>query len=402
MKNPTSTFDPAPITERHVQALWYDAKLRPDLLRTTDGAPVRVVESGLWNLESGPDFRGAALDVGPAGERRRGDVEIHVRPADWTAHGHAGNPDYAHVIAHVTWYAGPPPETLPPGCLSICLGDFLRTRTDFTPDDIDLGAYPYAHLPATRRPCEDLFARRPDDLAALLRAAGRRRLEAKARRLRALALRRGSAPEQIFYEEMMAAFGYKHNAAPFRALAQRIPWRDLPASASAAEAVLACAAELDVAPRTPWHVAHVRPSNRPAARMAVAAALFAGTRETLLPQLFACGLETPSGQRTALRLLRAATGNRLGVARAAALLTNVVTPFARAEGHLAQIPDWLCPEDLCAPMRLTAFRLLGRDHNPALYAGNGLLAQGLLQIHNEVCLAVHPDCSRCPLVAHGG
>ena len=44
-----------------------------------------------------------------------------------------------------------------------------------------------------------------------------------------------------------------------------------------------------------------------------------------------------------------------------------------------------------------AFRLFGRDHNPALYAGNGLLVQGLIQIYRECCLAAHPDCSNCPL-----
>ena len=54
---------------------------------------------------------------------------------------------------------------------------------------------------------------------------------------------------------------------------------------------------------------------------------------------------------------------------------------------------------------MTAFRLLGRDHNPALYAGNGLLTQGLIHIHRTICLNVHPDCSDCMLVhahaAHG-
>ncbi len=396
MKTTTSFFsDQAPLTERHVQAIWYDATLRPDLLRTTDGASVRVVEPGLWNLEAGPDFHAAVLERIDTGERWRGDVEIHLRPADWTVHGHAQDPAYAHVVAHVTWHAGPPPATLPPHCLSICLGDALRTRTDFSPDDIDLAAYPFAHIPATRRPCEIAFAHQPDALVDLLRTAGARRLEAKARRFRALFLRRGDDHAQLFYEEFMAAFGYKYNAAPFRALARRIPWHELPETPDAAQSVLICAAALDIAPQTPWHTANVRPANSPARRLAVAARLFAGTSATLLTDLLACGLGTRDGQRTALRLLRDRTDNRLGAHRAATLLTNVVTPFARAEDHLARIPDWLCPEDLCAPMRIMAFRLLGRDHNPALYAGNGLLMQGLLQIHNEVCLAVHPDCAAC-------
>ena len=42
--------------------------------------------------------------------------------------------------------------------------------------------------------------------------------------------------------------------------------------------------------------------------------------------------------------------------------------------------------------------MLGRDHNPVLYSGNGLLVQGLIHIHREFCLAAHPDCANCALV----
>ena len=52
------------ISERHVQAIWYDGALRPEGLRTADGAPVRVVDPGRWNLEAGPDFRDAVLEIG--------------------------------------------------------------------------------------------------------------------------------------------------------------------------------------------------------------------------------------------------------------------------------------------------------------------------------------------------
>ena len=387
-----------PVSERHVQALWYDGALRPAGLRTTAGAELHVVDPGAWNLEAGPDFRDAVLEVGRLGTRLRGDVEVHLHPGDWLAHRHGTDPAYAHVVAHVTWYPGPACADLPSGCVSVCLGDFLRTRGDFSPDEIDLGTYPYAHLPATPRPCAARFARDPDLLLRVLAAAGTRRLEGKARRLKALFVRKGDRA-QTFYEEMMAAFGYRRNADPFRALAERIPWRDLPRGPAAAEAVLRCAAELDPAVRPRWRTANVRPGNAPARRIGSAAALFAGALPELLLRLGACDLAAKAGQRAALAVLRSAGG--LGPGRAAAMLANVVTPFALAESRLAAVPDWLCPEDLSAPVRLTAFRLLGRDHNPALYAGNGLLVQGLIQVHREFCLAAHPDCSACALAASG-
>ena len=390
-----TAVDHPPVSERHVQALWYDGALRPEELHTVDGMPIRVVDPGVWNLEAGPDFRDAVIEVGSSRQRIRGDVEIHLRPADWTAHGHAADSAYGCVVLHVTWFSGPVPAGLPAGCVSVCLGDFLRTRTDFSPDEIDLDAYPYAKLPTTERPCAAIFARRPDACLDLLRVLGARRLEGKARRLKALFVRKGDHA-QTFYEEMMAAFGYKHNAAPFRALAARIPWRDLPETKDLAETVLACAAEMDIARRVPWRTANVRPANSPARRIGDAAALFAGALPELLLRLNEFDLASRDGQKAAQRLLR--TEGRVGADRAAAMLANVVTPFALAEGRLSRVPEWLCPEGICAPMRLTAFRLLGRDHNPALYSGNGLLLQGLIQVHREFCLAVHPDCSTCALV----
>ena len=384
-----------PVSERHVQALWYDGTLRPEGLRTMGGASFKVIDPGAWNLESGPDFRAAVVEVG--GRRLRGDVEVHLRVGDWEAHGHTRDAAYAGVVVHVVWFNGGTAR-VPPGCVTVCLGDFLRTRADFSPDEIDLAAYPYARLPATPRPCESLFARSPDLLVDVLRAAGRRRLDGKARRLVARFVRKGDRA-QVFYEEMMAAFGYKHNAQTFRALAERLPWRDLPRDRAAAEATLACVAEMEIVRLFPWHTANVRPANAPAHRLAAAAALFAGTFPELLLRLAACDLASREGQKEARAIL--CESGLVGAPRAAAMLANVVTPFAYAENRLSEVPEWLCPEEISAPMRLTAWRLLGRDHNPALYAGNGLLLQGLLQIHREFCLGAHPDCDDCALVGGG-
>ena len=99
-------------------------------------------------------------------------------------------------------------------------------------------------------------------------------------------------------------------------------------------------------------------------------------------------------------MVAAMCGDRfIGRGRAAAILANVVLPFALAEERTADCPDWLPPEDISKPVRLTALRLFGRDHNPAaLYSSNGLLIQGLIQIHHECCLPSHPDCRDCSLL----
>ena len=356
-----------PISERHVQAIWYDSALRPKHLQTVCGEDITVVDPGVWNLESGPDFRHAVLDVGHGGRRIEGDVEVHLRPSDWTSHGHCGNTSYGNVAVHVTWYRGTLPDSLPSGCLSVCIGDFLRERNDFSPHEIDVCAYPYAKLPESSRPCERFFGQDPDFGLEVLRAAGRRRLEIKAHRLAARIMRSGD-PEQVFYEELFNAFGYAKNMVPFRTLAERLPLRELPSTEAAAYTALNCVAELDVAAKCPWRRANVRPGNSPEVPMADAAAIFAGGKP-----------------------------RHIGAGFFAAILANVIVPFALARGSLKEPPSWLPPEGLNSVTRLAAFRLFGRDHNPAMYSGNGVLLQGLIQIHRDYCMSAHPGCDACRL-----
>jgi len=381
-----------PITERHVQAIWYDAALRPRSLVTRRGSPVTVISPGEWNLGPGPDFNRAVLEIGKERRRVTGDVEIHLTPQDWDFHRHGTDPNYRNVIAHVTWGCGPVPDTLPPGAVSIWIGRFMTANTMFSPEQIDLMAYPYARLPEGRRPCEERLANDPDAARELFAEAGRHRLRMKARRLSGRLCTMPGQRRQVFYEEVMIALGYRRNQAQFRHVAERIPVCELPRDAAAARTAMLTAGGFEV-----WDRTGFRPNNAPELRLARAAAVFTETATLDL-----CDADDFSG-KSCRRMLDVMCGERLmGRGRAAAILANVIVPFALAEERVSEIPDWLPPEDISMPVRLTAFRLLGRDHNPAAhYATNDLMVQGLLQIHRDYCLQVHPDCAGCGLVRGG-
>ena len=215
------------------------------------------------------------------------------------------------------------------------------------------------------------------------------------RRLKAVFVRTQDRA-QAFYAETLAALGYKQNAEPFRRLAEMLPWRELPESQEAAIASLSCVAEMAVPNVAAWRWSNVRPANSLKRRIAAAASLFSGTCPSLLERLDACDLTVRAGQRAACDVLCAS--GLLGARRAAAILANVIVPFALAEGRIGSVPTDLPPEETNATVRLTAFRLLGRDHNPALYSGNGILLQGLIQLHRDFCLSAHPDCASCELL----
>ena len=378
----------SPLTERHVQAIWYDAALRPTNLVTRRGSAVTVVSPGEWNLEAGPDFKNAVLEIGPDRRRVVGDVEVHLCPADWDFHKHGADPNYRNVIAHVTWGCGPVPGSLPPGAVSIWLGRFVAADQSFSPDQIDLLAYPYARLPLGSRPCEQRIGHDPDLARQILSEAGRHRLEMKARRIGGRLCEAQGRRGQVFYEEVMTALGYKRNQVQFRRVAERVPIAELPSGASAARTAMLTAGTFEE-----WDRSGYRPSNTPERRLESAAAIFTATPVMQLMD------EARFAEGDCRAMVTAMCGERyMGRGRAAAILANVVVPFARAEERVSEVPDWLPPEDISEPVRLTAFRLFGRDHNPAaFYSTNGLLIQGLLQIHRDYCLQMHPDCESCKL-----
>lgn len=377
------------LTERHVQAMWYDREMRPESLVTRSGVAVRVVDPGTWNLEAGPDFRNAVLELGAERYRVRGDVEVHLNPADWSHHGHGADPAYRNVVAHVTWGCGPEPASLPPGAVSIWLGRFMTAKVGFSPEQIDLSAYPFARLPSGTRPCEVRLKDDPDLAAEVMATAGAHRLRMKARRLEQILAWNGTSREQVFYEEMMTALGYHRNARGFRWIATTVPYETVCRDpGNAAAAMLAAAGFVD------WHRAGLRPFNTPESRLGAAAVLFTERRGMRFSE---ASDFSDKGCRAIVEEL--AQGRLMGRGRAAAVLANVILPMALAEGRVRDVPDWLPPEDLSEPVRLTAFRLFGRDHHPlARYADNDVLVQGLIQIHRDYCLQVHPDCDGCRLV----
>jgi hypothetical protein len=88
------------LTEKFLHHIWDQRHLAPDLL-TVSGKPVRVVYQGQYNTGNGPDFRNVVLEL--AGETLRGDVEIHQKTYDWSAHGHQEDPAYNGTILHVVF-----------------------------------------------------------------------------------------------------------------------------------------------------------------------------------------------------------------------------------------------------------------------------------------------------------
>ena len=203
--------------EKLLQSIWQQQRLRRDQLKTADGQAVRVLHPGFISVEGGPDFRGAVLKFGD-GPAVSGDVEIDVQSGGWHAHGHHQNPHFKSVILHVVWdEAKPNPDV--PAVLA------LKTMLDAPIADLADALENEAGLPDSQRGkcCAPLQELSEAQLVELLHAAARVRFHGRVAAIRARAQNAGW--EQVLWENLFRALGYKHNVWPMQNLAEtRAAW----------------------------------------------------------------------------------------------------------------------------------------------------------------------------------
>ena len=99
-------YGPFSFAEKLLQKIWLRGDFDGTLVTATDGRRLHVGHPGKWNLLGGPDFRGARIRLGD-GPELTGDIELHLRAADWVAHRHASDRAYDGVVLHVVLF---PPE----------------------------------------------------------------------------------------------------------------------------------------------------------------------------------------------------------------------------------------------------------------------------------------------------
>lgn len=397
-----------PYRERHIQCLWANPRLRPTDLKTSLGEDVSIEHPGDWNLEAGPDFPHAVLLVGKEQRRISGDLEIHIHPSGWKQHGHAHDPRYANVRFHVVYFLG----LEIPGLIQIPLQDKLAADPRFSFENIDITAYPYS-IPSGDFP---LLGMHPDRKTDWLESAGEERLRLKAERF-AFAMQ-SKDPDQLLWEELLAALGYKNNKAPFRQLATLLPLARLRLLAqtpnSAYALLLGLSGLLPSNPdpawdgetrsfirgvwdfwwrqseelkeqglnRSDWNFAGIRPANHPVRRL-MAAAHYAfqlpelATREKQLIEFPTNHWSTHINWKS-----RCKPTSLVGAARANAIVTNILVPWRAATGETPLNLEKLPTEPSNSIIRQTAHALFGPDHTPKIYR-TALARQGLIQIFHD-------------------
>lgn len=206
----------SPPPEKLLQAVWQHQRLQRGALKMTDGKSLRVLHPGFISAEGGPDFRGAVLQF----ENEPpvvGDVEIDLQPSGWRAHGHDTNPNFKSVILHVVWepLASQKLKAQSPSAV-LALKHFL----DAPLAELSLALENESGLPENLRgkcsaPLRELSEMQ---LTELLNAAAKVRFQNKANAMLARAKQAGW--EQVLWENLFRALGYKNNVWPMVNLAE--------------------------------------------------------------------------------------------------------------------------------------------------------------------------------------
>ncbi len=90
-----------PMNEKLLQYLWnYKIFVNYDF-KDLDGNPIEILNFGIWNTDSGPDFLMAKIKINNI--ILAGNIELHVKSSDWIFHQHSQDPNYDNIILHVVY-----------------------------------------------------------------------------------------------------------------------------------------------------------------------------------------------------------------------------------------------------------------------------------------------------------
>ena len=180
---------------------------------TTDDRRVEVIDPGLHNRNSGPDFFNAKVKIG--GTLWVGNVEIHDRSSDWYVHGHDSDAHYNNVVLHVVGVADRDVQTE--------AGDFVPQLVLEVPQRVHDN---YEELLRTDSypPCYRIIPQLTSlTVHSWMAALQTERLEQKTIAIGERVKQNGGSWEDAYFQTMARNYGFGINGDAFEEWARHIP-----------------------------------------------------------------------------------------------------------------------------------------------------------------------------------
>lgn len=201
--------------ENFLHFLWRFGRFDHTDLVSTTGEKIDIIHPGELNGHAGPDFSNARLRIG--GTQWAGNVEMHLKASEWSAHNHQNDDAYRNVILHVVMEEDQP-VLRKDGSRIPCLEMKKRVPANL------LGTYQKILHNAYWIPCQHQFAAVPAMTKNLwLDRLLVERLERKTEFIKAVLRENKADWEETFYQFTARNFGLKINVEPFELLARSLP-----------------------------------------------------------------------------------------------------------------------------------------------------------------------------------
>lgn len=184
-------------------------------LQCVDGTPFSILNVGLLNQHSGPDFSQAKIKIDDT--ILVGNIEIHLKSSDWLRHNHQTDAAYDTVILHVVFEHDAEIERKDGTLLPV-----LTLKNRIAPDLIERYADLVLNLNAF--PCSaQIGAVDKFIVDAFLSRMVIERFEQKAEQLSKSLGQLNGNWDEAFYHALAGNFGFKVNALPFELFAKALP-----------------------------------------------------------------------------------------------------------------------------------------------------------------------------------
>lgn len=205
------------MNEDYLQYCWKENWYDQTTLTTTSGISLKVLYPGEINVDAGPDFIAALIEID--GVMMVGHVEIHQKSSDWDHHGHQFDERYNNVILHVVrehdrevkLESGEQPLILEFGRLLWEHGDML---------------YRQQLAMESKLPCEHRLLTLPKiALEHWFVELLRHRMDRKVGVLKEQLSIKERDWQSIFYRLLASGMGMKVNVLPFEMLTEVLPFK---------------------------------------------------------------------------------------------------------------------------------------------------------------------------------
>lgn len=198
--------------EEYLHYLWREKAISFRNLELTDGRKLEILNTGWYNVDSGPDFFNGMIKID--GIVWSGNIEMHLNSSDWFKHQHQTDQAYDNVILHVVLNYDKP----------VFLND-QEIPTVVIKNKIDNKHYSqYKDLitKSEELPCKKELQNR-ELVAQQIQNSLQQRLHRKAADLQSLYKENGWSKSQVLAYSFMIAFGGRLNKMPLMELLNILP-----------------------------------------------------------------------------------------------------------------------------------------------------------------------------------